>query len=115
MIWMYAALCSYAPTDVMSPTVIGTDSASGKIRRLPFTKVLPDTPTQETETDYDGCFNDRVVKTSRVFNLESKAFKANHSDDEFWLPKILEGKSIEGRFYFNDDGKTIEKFDIKDL
>ena len=82
---MHAALCSYAPTDVMSPTVIGADSASGKIRRLPFTKILPETPTQEIETDFDGCFNDRVTKTSRIFNLESKAFKANHSDDDYWL------------------------------
>ena len=49
------------------------------------------------------------------FSIDNLPWDNMWSDDEFWLPKILEGKSIEGRFYFNDDGKTIEKFDIKEL
>ena len=51
----------------------------------------------------------------RWFSIDNLPWDNMWSDDKFWLPKIIEGKSIEGRFYFNNDGKTIEKFDIKDL
>lgn len=42
-------------------------------------------------------------------------FKKMWIDDEYWLPKVLAGKKIEGRFYFNSDGNTFDKFEIKEI
>ncbi|MFA5025225.1 MAG: 8-oxo-dGTP diphosphatase [Candidatus Shapirobacteria bacterium] len=54
--------------------------------------------------------------------MSPKWFKTNRlpyesmwSDDKLWLPLILDGKRIESTFYFNDDAKTIEKFDVKEI
>ena len=35
--------------------------------------------------------------------------------DKDWLPTVLRNKKVEATFYFNDDAKTVEKFDIKEL
>lgn len=36
-------------------------------------------------------------------------------DDKYWLPRVLEGKKIEGEFYFNKEGSVIEKFEIREI
>ena len=36
-------------------------------------------------------------------------------DDPHWLPKVLEGKTIEAEFYFNKDGAEIDKFAVNEL
>jgi len=36
-------------------------------------------------------------------------------DDIYWLPKVLVGKKIEGEFYFSDEGKSIKKFNLKEI
>jgi len=35
--------------------------------------------------------------------------------DTHWLPKVLEGKKIEGEVYFAGEGDEIEKFDFREL
>ncbi len=49
------------------------------------------------------------------FSVDNLPWENMWSTDRVWLPKVLGGKNIKGRFYFNDDGRTIEKFDIKEL
>lgn len=34
-------------------------------------------------------------------------------DDKYWLPKILDGKKVDGDFYFNSDASEFEKFELK--
>lgn len=34
-------------------------------------------------------------------------------DDRHWLPKALKGIKIDGEFFFADEGKTIEKFEVR--
>ena len=36
-------------------------------------------------------------------------------DDPHWLPKILEGKRIEGEFMFNENGSEILKFEVREV
>lgn len=36
-------------------------------------------------------------------------------DDIHWLPKILEGKKIQGVFYFKDEGNTFDNFEITEI
>lgn len=36
-------------------------------------------------------------------------------DDPYWLPKILEGKRIEGEFMFNENGSEILKFEVREV
>lgn len=35
-------------------------------------------------------------------------------DDPYWLPKVLDGKSIRGEFYFNEEGTEISRFTIEE-
>jgi len=36
-------------------------------------------------------------------------------DDPHWLPLVLSGQKIEGKFYFNKDGAEIDRYTIKEL
>jgi len=49
------------------------------------------------------------------FKTNDLPYESMWSDDKLWLYKILGGKKIEASFYFNNDGKSIENFDIKEI
>jgi len=49
------------------------------------------------------------------FKTDNLPYDSMWSDDKLWLHKTLEGKKIEANFYFNEDGKSIKKFDIKEI
>jgi len=36
-------------------------------------------------------------------------------DDPYWLPKVLEGKKIEGHFHFSSDGDVIKKYEVREI
>ena len=36
-------------------------------------------------------------------------------DDKYWLPRILAGEKLHGRFHFTADGKDVEEYEIKEL
>lgn len=36
-------------------------------------------------------------------------------DDSHWLPQVLDGKKIEGKFYFKGDEGEIERAEVKEL
>ncbi len=42
-------------------------------------------------------------------------FESMWLDDPYWLPKILEGKRIEGEFMFNENGSEILKFEVREV
>ncbi len=35
--------------------------------------------------------------------------------DRSWLPLILRNKRVEGIYYFNDDAKTVERYELKEI
>lgn len=54
--------------------------------------------------------------------MAPKWFKTNNlplesmwDTDKSWLPIVLTGRKVEGTFYFKDDAKTVEKFNIKEI
>ena len=42
-------------------------------------------------------------------------FDAMWADDKHWLPAVLAGKKIEGKFYFVNEGEKIDDFDIREI
>ncbi len=42
-------------------------------------------------------------------------FDAMWPDDKHWLPVVLEGKKVEGKFYFVNEGANIDEFDIREV
>ena len=47
------------------------------------------------------------------FDVKNLPFEQMWSDDRYWLPLVLSGKKIIGRFVFKKDG-SIEDYEIKD-
>lgn len=42
-------------------------------------------------------------------------FDSMWPDDKHWLPVVLDGKKFEGKFYFVNEGKNIDEFDIREI
>lgn len=36
-------------------------------------------------------------------------------DDPHWLPKVIDGKKIEGEFHFMKNGSEIDKFELREI
>ncbi len=51
----------------------------------------------------------------RWFPINAIPYDQMWVDDRYWLPKALKGEKLEGEFYFSDEGKNMEKFDIRVL
>lgn len=49
------------------------------------------------------------------FNIDELPLESMWSTDISWLPVVLKGKRVSGTYYFNEDAKTIEKFDLKEI
>ncbi len=47
------------------------------------------------------------------FALDAIPFEKMWVDDKHWLPHVLAGKTLQGEFYFNSDGSSILKQQIK--
>ncbi len=37
------------------------------------------------------------------------------ADDKYWLPAVLTGKKVEGKFCFDNEGKNIDEHDIREI
>lgn len=46
------------------------------------------------------------------FPVYQLPFDSMWEDDPYWLPQVLSGEFIEGRFLFNEDNKTIKDFSL---
>ncbi len=42
-------------------------------------------------------------------------FDTMWADDKHWLPMVLAGKKVEGRFNFINEGAKIDEFDIREI
>ena len=50
----------------------------------------------------------------RWFNVTDIPYQEMWPDDQYWLPLIVQGKSIRGTFYF-DDNNNLTKYNIDEL
>jgi mutator protein MutT len=51
--------------------------------------------------------------TAEWFNVDKIPYDNMWSDDMHWLPHVLEGNYVEGRFVFGQDSSTIVDMDLK--
>jgi len=42
-------------------------------------------------------------------------FDSMWPDDKHWIPAVLAGKKVEGRFCFINEGKNIDEFNIREI
>ncbi len=36
-------------------------------------------------------------------------------DDQYWLPEVLKGNKVEASFYFKEDGKSFDNYELKTI
>lgn len=51
----------------------------------------------------------------RWYDKNKLPYKNMWIDDPYWLPKVIEGKKIEGEFHFVKEGSEIDTFELKEL
>ena len=49
------------------------------------------------------------------FGLDEIPYDNMWADDKHWLPMVLAGKKVEGRFNFINEGAQIDGFDIREV
>ena len=64
---------------------------------------------------WEGKPSESEEMSPRWFKVEEIPFDKMWETDKHWLPIILEDKRIEAVFYFNNDAKTIEKYNLKEI
>ncbi|MEM2974241.1 MAG: 8-oxo-dGTP diphosphatase [Candidatus Micrarchaeia archaeon] len=49
------------------------------------------------------------------FDVKEIPYKEMWVDDEYWLPTVIEGKQIRGKFIFGKDNETLLEQEIKEI
>jgi 8-oxo-dGTP pyrophosphatase MutT (NUDIX family) len=49
------------------------------------------------------------------FSFEGIPFKRMWQDDSHWLPLVLKGKKLRGRFVFGEDGNSLKSVELKNV
>jgi len=49
------------------------------------------------------------------FNFDEIPFDKMWDDDKYWLPKVLDGKKVKGKFSFGKDNSTLTSQEIIDM
>jgi len=49
------------------------------------------------------------------FNPEEIPYDKMWQDDEHWLPLLLKGKKFQGEFHFDEEGKRLLDFNLKEM
>jgi 8-oxo-dGTP pyrophosphatase MutT (NUDIX family) len=48
-------------------------------------------------------------------SLEQIPYNRMWADDIYWLPRVLAGEKIEAEFYFKENNKDIEKYEVRQI
>lgn len=65
--------------------------------------------------NWDGEAQESEELKPQWFGLNEIPYDNMWADDKHWLPMVLAGKKIEGRFDFINEGKNIDGFDIREI
>lgn len=63
-----------------------------------------------TATEWQGEPTESEEMRPQWFKFEDIPYSEMWSDDEVWMPKILEGKLLNGSFMFDKEGKVTDYF-----
>lgn len=53
--------------------------------------------------------------TAEWFDFDDIPYDRMWSDDPYWLPQVLEGKKVIGKFTFGEDNKSLAEYDVKEV
>ena len=65
--------------------------------------------------DWDGEPKESEEMMPKWYSHYEIPFDAMWPDDKHWLPVVLAGKKIEGKFYFINEGASIDEFNIREV
>mgnify|MGYP001609274800 CR=1 FL=1 len=65
--------------------------------------------------DWQGEAQESEEMKPQWFDVKDIPFDAMWPDDKHWLPMVLAGKKIEGRFDFVNEGAQIDGYDIREI
>lgn len=65
--------------------------------------------------DWFGEVNESEEMRPKWFEIDKLPLESMWETDRTWLPVVLKGKKVKATYYFNDDAKTIEKFELKEI
>ncbi len=67
--------------------------------------------------DYEGDLVETEEMSPRWFDIDQIPYSEMWPDDEYWLPLLIEGKTVRGKFNFADDSsiKNYELIEVADL
>jgi 8-oxo-dGTP pyrophosphatase MutT (NUDIX family) len=61
---------------------------------------------------YDGEFEETEEMKPQWFDIGDIPYDAMWEDDPYWLPRVLEGESVEFEFFFGRDGHIEEYAEV---
>lgn len=64
-------------------------------------------------TQFTGEINPNEEGELRWFKLEEIPYGQMWPDDSHWLPPLMIGKTVEGTFWYDDVGETIQRYKLK--
>ena len=67
-----------------------------------------------TTDSFTGMIKPSEEGTLHWFRIDEIPYNDMWQDDIHWLPMLLAGKKFDGRFYFDEEGKKLIEFDLKE-
>ena len=64
-------------------------------------------------TQFKGEMKPNEEGELKWFSIEEIPYRQMWPDDLYWLPEIIEGKTVKGTFWFNDVGENILKYELE--
>lgn len=65
--------------------------------------------------DFSGTLKETAEAKPQWFSVDEIPYDGMWIDDRHWLPLFLEGKRLRARFYFKNEWKDIEHYNIEEL
>lgn len=62
--------------------------------------------------DWEGEPIESEEMTAEWFDISNIPYSSMWADDKHWLPQVLAGKFVQGRFHFGEDGEEIADMEL---
>lgn len=66
-------------------------------------------------SDCAGTLMETDEALPKWFKISEIPYSQMWSDDFHWMPLMLQGKNFKGKFFFDEEGKTLLKHELNDL